>query len=54
MSEPSRWISLEAEHWNETGTAFKKHLLLYGETYAPEALFATVPVPHDVTTVSYG
>jgi hypothetical protein len=42
-----------AEHWDESRTAFKKDLLLRGETYRPETLFRTAPIAHDVTVVSY-
>ena len=30
MHEPSRWIALSPEHWDETGTAFRPQLLLHG------------------------
>lgn len=41
------------EHWDEKRTAFRTHLLLHGETYRPEVLFSTVPIPHDLKIVSY-
>jgi hypothetical protein len=53
MNGSQHRITLNAERWDEAGTAFKKHLLLRGETYQPVALFATVPIGHDVTIVSY-
>jgi len=46
-------VTLTPEHWDERRTAFKTHLLLYGQTYQPEVLFPTVPIPHDLTVVSY-
>ena len=51
--ESTPWVTLEAEHWDETRTPFRKQLLLHGPSYRPEALFATVPIAHDVTVVPY-
>lgn len=53
--EYSFWINEKrvAEHWDESRTAFKKQLVLHGETYRPEVLFATRPIAHDVTSVAY-
>jgi len=42
-----------AEHWDEQRTLFKERLVLHGHSYRMEALFDTVPMRADVTTVTY-
>lgn len=51
--ESPLWVLAGVEHWDETHTAFRKDLVLHGETYRQEMLFDTVPIAHDLTMVSY-